>query len=326
MIRIALALLLAAFSPLFAETYNPEALQNISVTVKTSGGTGSGVLMTRDGTNYVLTAGHVVDGVRKVQNYTDNASGERKRLTKFDPVKVVREVIKDGRSVGKMEIEAEVICFSSADYGDDLALLKLRDKITDDSATFYAGSAIPGSGTPVSHVGSFLGQDGSNSFSEGKISQIGRMLNDHVFDQTSAPAFPGSSGGGVFMAATGEYIGTLVRGAGETFNLIVPVRRIKEWAKRQGVEFLFDPKAKVDESKIVLEGLEPDTSLGGFGIRDWKEWKTRFLLIQPIVADPSQKVVCPQEPSKEETTAVSSKSPEPSFWALLCKWIVSNGK
>jgi hypothetical protein len=317
--RALLILLLAAF-PLFADTYSPESLQNISVTVRVPGGTGSGVLITRGGTNYVLTAGHVIEDVRKVQNFTDNATGERKRLTRFDPVKVVREVIKDGRSVGKTEIEAAVIAFSSSDYGDDLALLKLRDKITDDSTTFYAGSAIPGSGTAVSHVGSFLGQDGSNSFSEGKISQIGRTINDHVFDQTSAPAFPGSSGGGMFLANNGEYIGCLTRGAGETFNLIVPIRRIKEWAKKHQVEFLFDPASKPDESKILLEGLEPDSSVSSYMNRDWKEWKTRFLYATPIQPEK------PKAPSQEETPAVSSKSPEPSFWALLCKWIVANGK
>ncbi len=265
------------FLPLFclAGAISPEALQNLSVTVHSGGAQGSGVLVTRDGKNYVLTAGHVVDDVRKVQRFTDNATGESKKFTQFEPVTVVREIIRDGRSIGKTSIEAEVIAYSSSDYGDDLALLKLRDPITTDSAVFYKGSSIPGTGTPVSHVGSFLGQDGSNSFSEGKVSQIGRTLHDHVFDQTSCTAFPGSSGGGVWITETGEYIGTLVRGAGETFNLIVPIRRIKEWAKKQGVEFIFDEGAKPDESKIVLEGLEPDTSSMS-NYRNFGVWGTRI--------------------------------------------------
>ena len=62
----------------------------------------------------------------------------------------------------------------------------------------------------------------------------------------------------MWNAETGEYIGTLVRGSGETFNYYVPVRRIKEWAKRHNIEFIFDANGKPDESKIVLEGLEPD--------------------------------------------------------------------
>ena len=62
------------------------------------------------------------------------------------------------------------------------------------------------------------------------MSQVGRVLDlgsggGTVFDQTTVTAFPGSSGGGVFLT-DGKYVGMLVRGAGETFNLIVPVRRM----------------------------------------------------------------------------------------------------
>jgi len=257
-------IIFALFLPhlLFAN-FSPEKLQNLSVTVHAGGAQGSGVIITRDGKNYILTAGHVVDGVRKVTKMLNNVTGESLRQSKFEPVKVVREIVRDGRSIGKTTIEAEVIAFSSAEYGDDLALLKLRDPITTESAVFYKGSGIPGTGTAVSHVGSFLGQEGSNSFSEGKVSQIGRTLYDHVFDQSSATAFPGSSGGGIFNAETGEYIGTLVRGAGENFNLYVPVRRLKDWAKRHNIEFIFEEGSKPDESKVILEGLEPDEPPGG---------------------------------------------------------------
>ena len=57
-------------------------------------------------------------------------------------------------------------------------------------------------------------------------------------------AFPGSSGGGVYLT-DGRYVGMIVRGAGETFNLTVPIRRMREWAKRMGVEFTLDPSLKV---------------------------------------------------------------------------------
>lgn len=274
--------LLASASLSLAGTFPPEKLQNLSVTVHAVGAQGSGVLITRDGKNYVLTAGHVVDDARKVTKLLDNQTGENKRKSKFEDVNVVREIIKEGRSIGKTSIEAEVIAYSSSEYGDDLALLKLREPITTDSVVFYKGSAIPSTGTQVSHVGSFLGQDGSNSYSKGEISQIGRMLYGHVFDQSSATAFPGSSGGGMWNAETGEYIGTLVRGSGETFNYYVPVRRIQEWAKRQGVDFIFDENAKPDESKIVLEGLEPDGDTSSFR-REFKGLKT-YLYREPKAA------------------------------------------
>ena len=77
----------------------------------------------------------------------------------------------------------------------------------------------------------------------GIVSQVGRVLSlgtgdGTVFDQTTVTAFPGSSGGGVFLSErsgdkAGQYMGMLVRGAGETFNLIVPVRRMRSWAAKQ---------------------------------------------------------------------------------------------
>jgi len=75
----------------------------------------------------------------------------------------------------------------------------------------------------------------------GIMSQVGRTVSLNggakvLFDQTTVTAFPGSSGGGVFLT-NGEYIGMLVRGAGETFNLIVPIRRMTKWAKAENIEW-----------------------------------------------------------------------------------------
>ena len=58
--------------------------------------------------------------------------------------------------------------------------------------------------------------------------------NVKVFDQVTAVAFPGSSGGGMFLKDNGEYIGMLTQGVMKLqgFNFIVPVRRIH--ACRQG--------------------------------------------------------------------------------------------
>ena len=42
----------------------------------------------------------------------------------------------------------------------------------------------------------------------------------------------------------GQYCGMLVRGSGETFNLIVPVRRMKRWAKANNCEWALDESVK----------------------------------------------------------------------------------
>jgi hypothetical protein len=129
-----------------------------------------------------------------------------------------------------------------------------------DSAKFYLSDEIPPIGTNILHVGSLLGQQGSNSMTTGIVSQIGRVLtfgaHTVIFDQTTATAFPGSSGGGVFMGEgehTGEYVGMLVRGAGETFNLIVPVRRMKEFAKENDLMWALDPALEAPCLKEVDE-------------------------------------------------------------------------
>lgn len=238
----------------FAEDLSAK-LQNIALTIHAGRSQGSGVLFTRDKVNFVLTAGHVVEGLRSVITVLDN--GREKKIVKFSPVNVVKEIYEDSKSVGITSVQADVVAYSSPNYGHDLALLKLRSKISDSSADFYQDVIPPVIGTELIHVGSLLGQDGSNSVTTGIYSQVGRVLFDKVFDQTTCTAFPGSSGGGVYLKSNGQYVGTLVRGAGETFNLIVPVRRIKQWAEVHKVSFLFDPTKKVNEKEIKLEGEEP---------------------------------------------------------------------
>lgn len=248
-----LLLLLASVSLCFAQTDVATRLQALSVTVHTESGQGSGAIITRDGINFILTAGHVVSGNRKVVSVIDN--GKTRYESRFTPVTITREIYVEGRSVGETTVEADVIAYSSADDGHDLALLKLRSSIGKESIEFYPERLAP-VGTDLVHVGSLNGQMGSNSFTIGILSQVGRVHKDKVFDQTSCTAFPGSSGGGVYLRSNGQYVGTLVRGAGENFNLIVPVRRIREWAKALHIEFIFDPKAKPDLDKIKLEDGE----------------------------------------------------------------------
>ena len=44
----------------------------------------------------------------------------------------------------------------------------------------------------------------------------------------------------------------LVRGAGETFNLIIPVRRMREYAKRSGVIWAIDENSKVPSYSDII--------------------------------------------------------------------------
>ena len=228
-------------------------LQNVSVTIRSEGqfsnGEGSGVIFSRkdkDGNlvNLVWTAAHVIDNLRSTRKVV--VDGAPKTLVEFKDPMVVKEIRQNGRTVGRLQMDAEVLKYSDADDGHDLALLKVRKfNFVTDTVTFYLDNEIPKLGTDLLHVGSLLGQMGANSMTDGIYSQHGRLiksLNKHVFDQTTCTAFPGSSGGGVYLKSDARYVGMLVRGAGEGFNLIVPVRRLQDYCEKHKIMWALDPK------------------------------------------------------------------------------------
>lgn len=228
-------------------------LQDISVTIRSEGkyskSEGSGVLITREiegkKITFVWTCGHVVDNLRSVRTVIE--SGKTTKLVEFSDVQIIKELVEDGRRVGEMKMDASVIKYSDADDGEDLALLMVRAKdYGKASARFYLDKKediIP-IGTPLFHVGSLLGQFGSNSMTSGIVSQVGRIREKVEYDQTTVTAFPGSSGGGVYLQ-DGRYVGMIVRGAGEGFNLMVPIRRMKRWAAEHDIMWALDPSLDV---------------------------------------------------------------------------------
>lgn len=256
MVTMVFPLTMVSAAPDEAEQKVINHLQDISVTIVAKaprgGGEGSGVIKTvtnerGEKVNYVWTAAHVITHLRHERTVIDAKSGGTKTVVEFDDPLVVKAINEDGRMVGKIEFLAEVVRYSA---DEDFALLRLRKKdLVKDSVTFFLDEkdgrpVIPTVGTKLLHVGSLLGQLGSNSMTEGIMSQHGRLINKVVFDQTTVTAFPGSSGGGVYVK-DGRLVGLLLRGAGETFNLIGPVRRLHDWSKRAGVEWAVNDKVKL---------------------------------------------------------------------------------
>ena len=264
-------------------------LQSISVTVTAKGGAGSGVIFTRevkDGdktkkVNFVWTAAHVLESLKSIRTFIDS-EGHVKKNVEFQDAEIKKKIIEGGRTIGQLVLDAKVVKYSDAKTGEDLALLMIRKAdFVQDSLKFYVDDEAKGLplGSQLFHVGSLLGEDGSNSMTTGIMSQVGRTVSlsggpKVLFDQTTVTAFPGSSGGGVFTT-DGRYMGMLVRGAGETFNLIVPVRRIKKWAEKENLLWAMNPSANapsMDEiEKISVENMgdlkdEPKSIL--FGLPD----------------------------------------------------------
>jgi hypothetical protein len=270
LVSLLFGLALTAFAVHGAEKQptTAEHLQNVSVTIRSEGdfsvGEGSGVIFTRkdkDGNlvNLVWTAGHVVDNLRKTRKIV--IDGVAKTVVEFKDPMVVKEIRQNGRTVGRLQMDAEVLKYSDAKDGHDLALLRVRklDFVTD-TVTFHLDKKIPPLGEDLLHVGSLLGQMGANSMTDGIYSQHGRIiksLNKHVFDQTTCTAFPGSSGGGVYLKSNAQYVGMLVRGAGEGFNLIVPVRRMVDYCEKNKIMWAIDKSVPMpdeeDLKKIPIE-------------------------------------------------------------------------
>jgi len=267
-----LTLTVGVINQSFADEKLYDKFQKVSVTVKSGMGEGSGTIITREVTvapnqtvkiSFVWTAAHVIDNLRTVRPVVSD--GKISQKVEFRDAQVVQELVEDGRRVGEIKMDAKVIKYSDSEEGDDLALLLIRKTgFTDETVEFYNGKGKPVSiGTELYHVGSLLGQVGSNSMTRGIMSQVGRVLNlgsgdGVVFDQTTVTAFPGSSGGGVFLSERagenkGQYVGMLVRGAGETFNLIVPVRRLRSYAKSNGVGWAVDTDVAVPTLQEILE-------------------------------------------------------------------------
>ena len=272
---LGIALVVPAYSADKKHQSTADHLQNVSVTIRSEGqysnGEGSGVIFTRkdakgNQVNFVWTAGHVVDNLRSTRSVV--VDGKPKTLVEFKDPMVVKEIRQKGRTVGRLQMDAEVLKYSNANDGHDLALLRIRKfNFVTDSVTFHLDKKIPPLGVDLLHVGSLLGQMGANSMTDGIYSQHGRLiksLNKHVFDQTTCTAFPGSSGGGVYLKENAGYVGMLVRGAGEGFNLIVPVRRMTSYCEKHKITWALDPSVKMpseDEiKKIPVENAPEEKS------------------------------------------------------------------
>jgi len=189
--------------------------------------------------------------------------GTYKTVVHFRDAVIIKEVRQNGRTVGRLQMDAEVLKYSESEDDQDLALLRIRKlNFVTDSVVFHLDKEIPPLGTDLLHVGSLLGQFGANSMTSGIMSQHGRVLKDlnkHIFDQTTCTAFPGSSGGGVYLKSNARYVGMLVRGAGEGFNLIVPVRRMIDYCQEHKIMWALDKNVpmptEAELKKMSIENM-----------------------------------------------------------------------
>ena len=127
MIKKSLMLILLFASTAAGQAQNKalyQHLQDVSVTVKSFAGEGSGVIVTREianangkkeKVNFVWTAAHVVDGLRSIRVVIKD--GKPTTVVEFKDAQIVKELVENGRRVGEIKMEAKVIKYSDADNG-----------------------------------------------------------------------------------------------------------------------------------------------------------------------------------------------------------------
>lgn len=248
-----------------ADTKNtPEYLASFSVTIDTPLSVGSGIAFTRKDTKgndvtFIWTAGHIVHHAQEtdpilviiVPEMTNNMT-----YTNFTDLTLSQDVSINGKFAYKTNIHATPIKLSPNENGDDLAVLRVNGKFFNaNSVTFDLSDRIPKLGEPLYGISSPYGED--RCYSDGAFSGIGRVLEDVTFDQTSLIVFPGSSGGGAF-ATNGLCMGLNDVQRTANISYIVPVRRMHEWAKREGIEWAINPLVPMpsDEALKALPLLD----------------------------------------------------------------------
>ncbi len=275
-IGVAVGIVISVFGVFVSKVYGADVpnpvgpgLQRVSVNVLADGAQGSGtiflVAIEGEQSAWVLTANHVIDGLREVSDVIDPEGKERK-VIRYDDASIIQETVIDGRTVGEVKYDAKII---SVDKRRDIALMRVRrGDFTSVGARFYLGRTIPSAGTEIYHCGAPGGikTGGTCTLTGGIISRIGVLLPSFgggseygVFDQTDTAALGGSSGGMIALKSDGRYIGMITLGlrGGDNFHWIVPARSILKWADEVNVRWLFDKSQKrpteLDINKIILE-------------------------------------------------------------------------
>lgn len=260
---VVLVCFLALCVPCYADGIGVD-LQSVSVNVAAGRSQGSGVLFIAElggrQTTWVLTANHVVDGLRSVKDVISDDGVTKKSVTYRD-AEVVQERVSNGRGVGEKRFYAKVV---SVHKQRDLALLRVRiDGEFHVGAKMYLDESIPEPGTALFHCGAPGGKDigGTASLTAGIVSRIGALIPDFggsehgVFDQVTCSAMGGSSGGLVALQDDGRVVGLITLGlrGSDSFHWMVPSRSILEFLDEIGARWVVDPKAERPESEASLK-------------------------------------------------------------------------
>lgn len=213
-------------------------LQANTVVIYRENGHASGVLFTRDGVTFILTAAHVADVFRS----EDGSFGD--------------VTFRQGDVQGK----AMVLRSGDKLRGVDCALLEVieGDFRGINCDAFAPIGMIPALGAEIIHCGCPMDQENFERIVmfgtvTGPNRQIGEPFRpvEHNMDSIDISCYPGCSGGPVISAETGVILGIVTQGKGVGLILIEPTRNILKWAEENGCIWAFDRSVPLPEDRTA---------------------------------------------------------------------------
>jgi len=241
----------------------------VRVTVGNVGGSGT-VLYSRPGSGdmykystYILTNYHVVAGAISIMEEWDSDLSKNVQVEKRSTVYV--EIFKYhnlSTPTGTLKVEADIVIYSER---NDLALLKLR---YDEKVQYVATVKNP----PPKYYISYPTVAAGCSLlfpplrTPGEISRVNFLVDSLYYDMSTSQIIYGNSGGAMFLAHTGEFIGIPCMVATTQISwtarvpithmgLFIPVKRIYEWLAGEHYDFIYD-KTKTEKECLELRELE----------------------------------------------------------------------
>jgi S1-C subfamily serine protease len=217
-----------------------------SVRVKAKSGTGSGTLFGNEGSMYVITAAHVIEGDKEVKEVdVETEKGTEKRKKTFWPaIHITQSLYHEGKEVGELSLLCDVVAYSAPEEsgGQDVAVLKVKHQDRMKSKAVWGDSRKLKIGDDLLHIGNMYG-DISGGMAKGAVLRLDyhpQGLNATFMACSFGGARPGSSGGGVF-AKNGEawvFVGILTRGDSGGLVLIKTSEEILKILKENKLESL----------------------------------------------------------------------------------------
>lgn len=215
----------------------------VRITYGNTGGSGTIIHSLEDGT-FILTNNHVIaEAIRIVEEWNSEKQEElktEKRSVVYVEIFKYRNI---STPVGTLKVEADIVAYNE---DEDIALLKLRfDELVPDVASLIPATDID----KIQVMDETVAVGCSLLFppipSTGILTRKNFLIQSLPFCMSSAQIIYGNSGGGMFNAITGEFIGIPSRvpviGWGTPIThmgLFIPVDRIYQWFETIGYESL----------------------------------------------------------------------------------------